>query len=338
MTTLTRESAKRLIEFRLNNQKEIADLQQKDPKRGALWPFTWEGIEQIVPPEGLPARDLIRRARHRFDELKQEITIKPPPPPEEAISQHWNELFEKQLQQPEVRLDEGVYEDGLLRLLQTKPPRGWRVHRGTERDIHVLLEGQKEKTGKSVSNSENMTSLARHLGRLQAMISSSQVNRLIFLRDARLPIKPTATVTQRRLQDLVQKGMQVLRPPAEAYASLNVLRELWNKAAENDLSIGDSSMSMGQLKSWLVKKTPRPLQELIDACQGITISPLDELIDKLIETLKGQWMVLLKDAAQKMALRETDLAQLVIEKPEVAGLLSGPPMVLFLNPEAVNRT
>lgn len=338
LTTLTRESAKRLIEFRLNNQKEIVDLQQQDAKRGQLWPFTWEVIDQIVPPEGLPARDLIRRARHRFDELKKEIKTPPPRSVGEAISQHWNELFEKQLQQPEVRLNEGVYEDGLLRLLQTKPPKGWRVHRGWERDIHVLLEGQNEKMGISVSNSENMTSLARHLGRLQTMISSGKVNRLIFLRDARLPIKPTATVTQQRLQDLVQKGMQVLRPPAEAYAALNVLRELWNKAAENDLIIGDSSMSMGQLKSWLVEKTPRSLQELIDVCQGVTISALDQLIDKLIETLKGQWMVLLKDAAQKMAVPETELAQLVIEKPEVAGLLAGPPMVLFLNPEAVNRT
>jgi KaiC/GvpD/RAD55 family RecA-like ATPase len=337
LTLLNRESAKNLVELRLRTQEEIAHLQKEDPKRGLLWPFTTKEIEQLVPIGGVSARRLIREARHRFDEL---VGLPPPPPPpaEAAISQHWNELFEKELQQPGIRLDEGVYEDGLLKILQVKAPKGYQVRRGTERDLQVILDGQNEKVGISVSNSENMTSLARHLGRLQAAISGGKVTRLIFLRDARLSIKPTATVTQQRLRELAQKGMQVIRPPAEAYAALNVLRELWNKAAENDLMVGDSPVSIGQLKSWLVEKTPRPLQELIDACQQAAVSLPEELADKLLEILTGQWIMPLKDAAQKMAVPETALAKLIIEIPEVAGLLVGPPAILFLNPEAVSRT
>jgi hypothetical protein len=338
LTTLTRDTGKRLIEFRLATQKEVYELRQKDASLGALWPFTGEDIDQMIPPEGFPARDLLRRARNRFDELKQEMKLTPKLPAPEALSQYWNELFEKQLQKPHVRLDEGVYEDGLLKILQSKSPRGYKVQRGMERDVQILLEGPEEKIGVSVSNSENMTSLAKQLGRLQEIFSQSRVNGLVFLRDARLPISTTAKVTQQRLHELNQKGMHIIRPQAEAYAALNVLRELWNRAAENDLTIGDSNVSMGELQKWLLERTPRPLQDLIDACEEAAISHPKDLADQLLEFLKGLWIMPLKDVAQKMALAETALAEFVVENLEVAGLLTGPPEVIFLNPEAVSRT
>jgi hypothetical protein len=333
LTTLTRESARQLVEFRLSTLKEIFELRQKNQRLETFWPFSVEDIARMIPPEGLPARDLIRKARHRFDELKKVMSAPPP-----SLDQQWSELFEKELQQPDIRLDEGVYEDGLLKMLQVKPPRGYHAKRGKDRDIHVLLQGGNEKIGVSVSNSENMTSLARHLGRLQELVGEKKITRLIFLRDARLPISPTATTTQQRLKDLARKGMQIIRPPAEAYAALNALRQLWNKAAENDLTIGDSTVSMGQLQQWLAEKTPGPLRELLEACHGTAISPPEELADKLIEILKGQWVISLENAAQKMALPEKKLARLVMEKSEVAGILAGPPVVLFLNPEAVSRS
>lgn len=333
LTMLKKESAKRLIEYRLGTQKELVDLRQKDPKRAPLWPFTPAEIEQLVPSGGLSARDLIRKVRHLFDEK-----AKVPPPKIRSLDEYWKEDFEEELGQPIRRVDEGVYEEGLLKLLEIKPPRSYRVHRDTDRDLQILLEGNQEKVGISISSSENMTSLARHLKRLQELINKKKVTRLIFLRDKRLTISPTATVTQQRLKDLEKGGMHVVRPPAEAYAALNVLRRLWNKAAENDLTIGDSIVSMGELKSWLAEKTPRDLQELIDACQEAAVSIPQDLSDRLLETLTGQWVIPLKDAAQRMAVPETELAKMVIETPEVAGLLAGPPTILFLNPEAVSRT
>jgi hypothetical protein len=333
LTTMVKESAKTLIELRLRTQEEIANLQKEDPKRGPLWPFTAKEIEPLVPVGGVSARKLIREVRHLFDKKRH---VPPPPPPD--LGSHWKEQFEEELQKPITRLDEGVYEEGLLKLLEIKPPRGYRVHRSTARDLHVLLESNQEKVGVSISNSENMTSLARHLKRLQELIHQKKVTRLIFLRDARLAISPTATVTQQRLKDLEKSGMHVVRPPAEAYAALNVLRRLWNQAAENDLVIGDASVPMGELKIWLAEKTPRDLQELIDACPEAAGSIPEDLSDRLLETLTGQWVIPLKDAAQKMAVPETELAQLIIEIPEIAGLLAGPPAILFLNPEAVSRT
>jgi hypothetical protein len=333
LTTMRKESAKSLIELRLRTQEEIANLQKEDPKRGSLWPFTTKEIEELVPVGGVSARKLIKETRHLFDQKRQVL-----PSSRADLGSHWKEQFEEELQKPITRLDEGVYEDGLLKLLEVKPPQGYRVHRGTERDLHVLLERDKENVGISVSNSENMTSLARQLKRLQDLMAGGKVDRLIFLRDARLSISPTAAVTQQRLKDLEKSGMQVVRPSAEAYAALNVLRRLWNQAAENDLVIGDSSVSIGDLKSWLAAKTPRDLQELIDACQE-TAAPLPaDLSDKLLETLIGRWVMTLEEVAKKLTMNEADLAQFTAEMPDVVGFLAGTPQVLFLNPEAVGRT
>jgi hypothetical protein len=332
LTTMVKESAKSLIELRLHTQEEITHLQKEDPKRGPLWPFTTKEIERLVSLGGVSPRKLIKEARHLFDEKRD---AQSPPPAD--LGSHWQEQFEEELQKPITRLDEGIYEDGLLKLLEVKPLQGYRVHRGMGRDLHVLLESDQEKVGVSLSNSENMTSLAKHLKRLQELINKKKISRLIFLRDARLPISPTATVTQQRLKELETSGLRVVRPPAEAYAALSVLRQLWNKAAENDLTIGDSTVSMGQLKRWLVENTPRPLQELIDTCQQAAVSLPEELADKLIEMLAGQWIMSLTEAAPKMAMPETDLTKLIVEIPEVAGLLVGPPAILFLNPEAVSR-
>jgi hypothetical protein len=333
LTTMSKESTKSLIELRLGTQEEIANLQKEDPKRGPLWPFTTKEIEQLVPVGGVSARKLIREARQLFDEKRH---VPPPLPPH--LDSHWKEQFEEELRKPITRLDEGVYEDGLLKLLEVKPPQGYRVHRGMERDLHVRLERDKEKVGITVSNSENMTSLARQLKRLQDLVATEKVTRLIFLRDARLPISPTATVTQQRLKDLGQRGMRIVRPPAEAYAALNVLRRLWNQAAENDLVIGDSSVPIGELKSWLAEKTPRDLQELIDACQE-TAAPLPaDLSDKVLEILTGRWVMTVEEVANKLTMNQADLARFAAETPDVVGLLAGPPTVLFLNPEAVSRT
>jgi hypothetical protein len=255
----------------------------------------------------------------------------------ESLAQNWKEHYERELEKPVTRLDEGVYEDGILRLLQIKPPKGWKVHRGAQRDLDIILEGREEKIGVSISNSENMSSLARRLKRLQDTVGQNRVARIVFLRDARLPISPRAVRTQERLKELVQKGSRVIRPPAEAYAALNVLRQLWAKAAENDLTVGETNVSMGDLQKWLAENTPRPLQELMDAVQEVTVSVPDALTDRLLEVLTGRWIISLKDAAQELGVGEGELARFAIEKPEITGLFAGPPAVLFLNPEAASR-
>ncbi|MCX5906001.1 MAG: hypothetical protein NTY64_02120, partial [Deltaproteobacteria bacterium] len=349
LTLLSKDSARQLIQFRLNTQKEIADLKQEDPRRGALWPFHPGDMDGLVHEGGISPRELIRKARGLFD-----LCAQPPVRKEKGkekigkereeesrpktLAGYWNDQFEKELQEPCIRLDAGVYEDGLLKVFQIKPGKGFQVKRGSEKDLPVILEGDGEKIGISISSSENMTSLARHLGRLGESLDGKKITKLIFLRDARLPISRSATITQERLKDLGRRGMRMIRPPAEAYAALSVLRKLWNEAAENDLMIGDSPVSMGELQRWLAEQTPRPLQDLVDDCQAAMVAMPNDLNDKLLEVLTGQWILPVGKAAEAMGLPENDLARWVMEIPEIVGCLSGPPKILFLNPEAVSRS
>ena len=94
---------------------------------------------------------------------------------------------------------------------------------------------------------------------------------------------------------------------------------------------------MGDLQRWLAENTPRPLQELADAIQEVTIAAPDALADRLLEILTGRWIIPLGDAAQEVGISEGELARFAMEKPDIAGLLAGPPALLFLNPEAVSR-
>jgi hypothetical protein len=334
MTLLSRDTAKRLIEFRLGINEELVRTIRENPILGPIWPFSAKEIEELIPVGGFAARDLIRWANHRFEELR--LGVKPPAASAD-IAQHWNERIEKELQEPAIRVEEGVYEDGLLKLFQTKAPGEFRLRRGEEKDLQLILEGRGEKVGVSVSNTENMTSLAKRLKRLQDLLGQNKVTKLMLVRDSRLPISPTARTTQERLKELSKRGTKLIRPAVEAYAALSVLRKMWNEAAESDLLVGDSRVSMGELKKWLAEATPRPLQDLIDAFQEPRAEPPDNLLDRLLEVLAGRWVMPLEEAVILMKLPEKNLVQWITEAPDVAGILGGPPPIFFLNPNALVR-
>ncbi len=336
LTLLSRETAKRLIQFRLDTEEALTNYRKKNLKLSPLWPFNAGEIENCVPHGGLSARELIRWGRHRFEELSQRPEPRPTPAPN--IGQYWEEEIQRALNQPGIRIDEGVYEDGLLKAFQAKGLKDYRAERGKNRDIPLVLEGRGEKIGISISNTGNMTSLARQLKRLQALMDKKEVNRLVFIRDSRLPISQTAKASQQRLKDLTKRGMKTIRPEAEVYAALTVLRDMWNKAAENAFVIGDTTVSMGELKKWLAAETPRPLQDLIDSCRTVEGGLPEDLPDKLLEILIGKWIIPLQDVAQQVSVPETDLSQWIMQSPDIARILSGPPALIFLNPEAAERS
>lgn len=340
VSLLSKDSAYRLIESRLLHCQELAQVRTQVPDRPPLWPLGQGAIERLIPVGGISARQLIRDCQRMFE--KAQTPVEPVSPedvskPAETLDRYWSAQFEEALSQPDVRVDEGVYEDGLLKLLQAKPPQGWRTRRETERDLQAVLEKGDEKIGISVSTSENMTSVARHLKRLQDLVAKGKVSRLIFVRDARFPLTKTAVVAQQRLRELKEQGHGLILPSAEAYAALKALRRLWAEAAEETLNVGDHLVSLGELQQWLAEQTPRPLQELWDACQAVVGGPDTHTIDRVHEGLVGRWVRTLPDLAMDLGMPSQLLEQSISEHPEVAGLLSGPPAVVFLNPSAVNR-
>lgn len=343
LTLLKRDSAILLVEQRLQAQPEIREIRRTHSQLDPLWPLQRIEIEALVQTGGIPARLLLRQAKQLFENKR---TAKPIAPPvkdrtdriHDELSRHWVEQFEQEMQLPLTRVDEGVYEDGLLKLLQAKSLPGRQVDRGSGRDVHAILESHGRRTAISISNSENMTSLARQLGRLQDLLKSGAFSRVILVRDSRLPVSATAQQTQRRLRQLSESGNAVIRPGAEVYAALNVLRKLWAKAAESDLIVGDDAIEPGELQRWLAEKTPRPLRELFDAFADGESHGTSGPQERLLEQLMGKWVLPVSDVAAQLGIDEQSLMRLIENQPEVAGLLIGPPAVVFLMPEAVSRS
>ncbi len=336
LTLLSRETAKRLVHFRLDTIEPLVRYKKGNPALSSPWPFSDKEIEAKVPDGGLPARDLIRWARDRFEELRPGAEVLPVTAPD--IGRYWEERLKEAIEQPEARIDEGVYEDGLLKVFQAKAFKDYRVERGKEPDLHLVLDGKGEKVGISISSTENMRSLAGHLRRLQGLVEKKKVTRLVFIRDSRLPITTTAKATHQRLKQLTELGMKTVRPQAEAYAALKVLRDMWNKAAENALFVGDIGLSTEALKRWLAEETPRPLQELVETCVGLGGDVPQDLPDKLIEILTERWIAPLDEVARQIEVPEKELTQWIVESPDIAGIIGRPPALIFLNPEAVDRS
>jgi len=334
---LTRAQAFALVEARLKRSPELAQIRASNARGDPLWPLDARAIEQAVPPGGISARGLIRACRKLFDERLGMHPVAPPPWPD-LLDRAWAERLEHQLAEPLDRIDGGVYEDALLKLLQTKPPPGWRPERGSGRDLHVMLTRGADRIGISISTSPNMTSVSKHLGRLLELVRGGSLTKVIFLRDPRCPITPTARKAWERIRELEQSGHSVLSPPAEAYAALVALRRLWAESAEGTLSIDDHVVPLGDLQRWLASHTPRPLREVWEACQLTSEAvPADERTERLREALRGQWIVPLDALARAADLPPSEVERVVSEGPDFFGLLGGSPPVVFMRPDTAQE-
>jgi hypothetical protein len=340
LNLLTKEQAFDLVESRLKSNLEVAAMRGSGARLDRLWPLNSRAIERAILGPGISARSLIRECRKLFDAwlgMRQAApTLEPAAP--ERLDRAWAEQFEDERTRAGVHVDAGVYEDGLLKLLQAKPPGAWRPERGTDKDLHIVLTKGAERIGISVSTSENMASVSKRLGRLLEQAKSGAVTRVIFLQDPRFPITSTAKKAQERRRELENGGHRIPELPSEAYVALTVLRRLWAEAAEGALTIDDQSIALGELQRWLAAHTPRPLQDLWEMCQAIDEkSATDESANLVLEALRGRWIVVLDELAKLVGLPSRQVESITAQKPDFFGLIRGSPPLVFLNPNTVHE-
>jgi len=207
------------LDRRLEASEDLQQVRSMLREQDPLWPLERARIEVLVPPEGISPRRLLWNCRELFEERRRELSqpdTRPPlPPPRDSFRECWEAAFEEELQRPQPKVDEGVYADGLLRLLDIVQPLGTRGERSRIRDVDLLIERGPDRIGVAICHAEHMTSLAARLRRLIDVVQGGQLSRLLLIRDGRLPISPTATVTQERLRQLQEAGHRLIRPPNE---------------------------------------------------------------------------------------------------------------------------
>jgi hypothetical protein len=323
------------------------DLQQvrlvEQRRHGAgldpLWPLRTAEVEVLAVQSPTP-REVLRLCRELLDTAARAAPAAGAPAARapEPLEALWLAAVQQQRDTPVDKIDEGVYVDGLLKAVDAAARPGLASHRSKIKDIDLVLSANDRSIGVSVCHAENMTSLAGRLRRLSGDPARENVDHLCVVRDARLPIPSTARKTREYLQALEGQGAVVVRPPAEAYVALAAIRNLLAESAAGDLTIEGRIVPPVQLKEWLARNFPAPVGDLIDEIAGPAAGGGAAPTDALVDALRRLKVAELDVVAAAAGLSVETASEAALGAPTLIGVLSGPPVVVFLQPDAAERT
>jgi hypothetical protein len=330
LTLLDRNAAIQLVIERLAAVSELRATREALGESDPLWPLRPLDLEHAITPASIPARQLLDHCRDRFEQWRRgEVSSAPP---SESLDEIWEARLERAAARPH---DEGVLADGLLKLIDARTP--GKAKRGTIRDVDLTITSQDGEIGIAICHTGNMTGLAGRLRRLRTVADSGRFKRLVIVRDERLRISPTAPATREHLEKLQQAGHVLLRPSAEAYAAIAAARQLFADAAAGDLSLNGKSVAPEDLKAWLAGNLSGAAADLLRALDAAEGTQSDDMVERVQALLEGQWVAPATDVAARMGLQPSVLLDQLATQQRTVGVLLGPPAVLFLRPEGLNR-
>lgn len=314
---LTRDQAARLLQSR-RAAIEGPDLTGVSP----LWPFDEADLVHVFDKAGLAsARTILSKASERFDQMGQPV----PPPLDLAVTEWRRRLDGASRTVADADVDE-VLDHGLRSLVSVKGP-PWSVRAGFG-DIEFRLHGPAGEAEISLCNRRNMTSLAARLRRLKAFQDDHPQAQLILLRDPRLAIGKHAKKARTYLDGLTGAGARLIHPSLEALAALEALRHLLADAKSGDLT----AIEPDTVSEWLVRHLPGPLESLLEEIAGNAAAAPPQDASKredLLELIEQRCVIAAADAARELHMSTEEILGLLADAPDLAGLLGGPPPILY---------
>jgi hypothetical protein len=317
---LGRRDAMRLINAR---------LQAAGP--GLRWAPAAE-FESIFNAEGqASARKILAKAAELFDRAHAPAPAAGRPLPSGSfLQQEWDNRIGgagESIAQGDI--DE-VLDQGIRALLIAAAGGKWKAASGAG-DIDFRLESPSARIDVSLCNQKNMNSLAARLRRLGDPARNGRSARLVLVRDPRLGIGKSAHATRRYLDDLAQAGARVVHPSIEAMEALEALRSLLADARSGDLTRGGEPVGPETVQEWIARNMPACLADLVENITGAAPeSPANaQLREDLLALMEERCLIGLEEAAREMRQEASAVRQLVLASPGVAGLLEGPPVLLY---------
>src|SRR5262249_51542474 len=137
-------------------------------------------------------------------------------------------------------------------------------------DVALVFEEADRRCGLSICNHANMNSLAARLKRLKRQFATGRLARLVLVKDARVPLSPTASAARGYLGELEQQGVAVVCPSTESLAALDALRELISDAKSGDLDCQGRPVPPQAVGEWLTANISKCLREFVDEILGKT--------------------------------------------------------------------
>ncbi len=329
LSPLRWDDAMRLIPARLSADSGLASL--RESRAQTMWPLDEGELKQAVGARGCTPRKILSICAEKFDAVAKNREDRVPV--EQFLARTWQERLEESSRSDTSGQVDHILTHGIPLLVHSSA-QSWKLQGDRpSRDIDLMLEGPDGRLGISLSNHRDLRSLWPRLKRLPALIKDRRVEKLLLLRDVRLPIGKNAVKVNQLLEELCAQGAQFIRPSHEVLAALDALRRLLSDAKAGDLSNQGATVTPETVQEWLARNMPAVLQDLLEeivAYPGIGgRNKGTELFDRIQELLIEQPVISVQEAATKLEAGAQDIEQNARANCKSVGVLDGPPVVLF---------
>ncbi len=355
LNPLNREQALKLISARLNGVSAHAAQ-----PRSQLESSLAHDLQEFVGHQGRTAREILAYCADRFDDWKRgqrtEInaptlvnkqsegteTSRPEPVKQEPLPQKFPvaDFLSEQVSMREEYTIRNFTPEETDEIIQGAVPvifnildQRWKERdQKVPKDMDMVLEGPDVKIGVSLCNYKDMNKLAGRFKRLRQQLQESDLDQLVIIRHARLPISKGAKKTREYLKSLKTQGVKLLNPTTEVIAVLEALRSLLSDAKAGDLTHAGQSIKEQTVREWLQEHIYEPplnfLNDLMTPQATFTHDNFD-LLQDVLELIEQQRVLALADVAEQLGVEMETLRTVSLRSPEKIGYLEGPPAVIF---------
>ena len=198
------DDAMRLIRARLSADSGLASL--RESRVETLWPLDEGELELMVGARGRTPREILSKCAEKFDAAaKNQVDIRVPV--EHFLARTWQERLEESSRSDTSGQVNHILTHGIPLLVHSSA-QSWEVQGDRPpRDIDLMLEGPDGRLGISLSNHRDLRSLWPRLKRLPALIKDRRIEKLLLLRDVRLPIGKNAVRVNQLLDELCTREL-----------------------------------------------------------------------------------------------------------------------------------
>lgn len=348
---LDRTQAQQLIASRL---RAALDVPLPEPLPSPFWPLEPVEFEELFARDFVSPRRLLGLCAERFESrLHSPQGVAETVPGAtlleirdgavevaDFLAEKFGAVAEQKLAQSVPERTEDIVRHGLPLVVNLVAPEEKLVHDDELPDVSLIFEGAGGRSGVSVCTQSNMTSLAARLKRLKSQVALRRLERLVVVRDARVPISAGAKAARQYLGDLEQQSAIVSFPSVEALAALDALRELLSDSMSGDLAHRGRALSPQTVGEWLVLHLSGEVRDFVDEVLGRNrpAGPVPasdtEAVERLNELLAERPLLALDEAAETLQCPVEELTATIRRHPAHFGLLGQPPTTLF---RAVDR-
>lgn len=323
---LDRSQARRLIQERL---AALPETVQAGATPDEFWPLSKNDFESLFSAGSVSPRRLLTTCAERLETRNGGRKTS-----DEFLKESWESLLETKISSNSPEQTEEILEHGLPALVSLLIPETQRVRDEMLADVSLVFRRGEVQTGVSVCSQANMTSLAARLRRLKEQFDSPRLQRLVLIRDQRVPLSSGARRARTYLDELEQQGAVIVHPSKDVLAALDTLRALLSDAKSGNLTCQDEAISPQTVERWLLSNLSAGVRDFVDEVldsRSATSETVPEARDfeQLATLLDSNPVVSLEQAAQSLGKSPGEVASLIRRNPDHFALIGEPPEILF---------